>query len=460
MQTESLPELPKKRLGPWPMFFLACGLLLVLLVAGLAIAALSWRHRVAARVQSELARIRDAGEPVTAEDLTEYCRLPDGVEDITQLWVQATLPLDGEPFNSDARDLPIVGEDESEIPPPGEPWPKLDAVEQLLAKYQNSLDLLHEAAETPGSACYSTDFSLGLNMPLPEIQRLRAGARLLSLEAHVRAHRGDPHGAAESIHAIFMLARSLDREPILVSQLVRLAIDSIARDLLQRLLGCVDFSDQDLARLQENLRTVDYHEGLHRAMVGERVIGAMAIEDPGSLSDTDIPVNGLLRMVTTDSLAYYLEHMAKLVAATQKPWPEALHAAQQAGDEIDQLGKGGSLTRIRYMLALLLAPALQAVFEATARNVALNGAADAAIAAEEYRRKNGALPERLDQLVPEFLPAVPTDPYDGRPLRYVVREGGYLVYSVGSNCIDEGGLIADGIDGDYVFRVGPARTAE
>ena len=62
-----------------------------------------------------------------------------------------------------------------------------------------------------------------------------------------------------------------------------------------------------------------------------------------------------------------------------------------------------------------------------------------AIAIERYRRKNGSLPENLDQLVPEFIDAVPTDPFDGRPLRYARTEQGVKLYSVGKDKADDGG---------------------
>ena len=35
-----------------------------------------------------------------------------------------------------------------------------------------------------------------------------------------------------------------------------------------------------------------------------------------------------------------------------------------------------------------------------------------------HKAKHGAFPARLDDLVPEFLPEIPRDPYDGEPLRY------------------------------------------
>ena len=63
-----------------------------------------------------------------------------------------------------------------------------------------------------------------------------------------------------------------------------------------------------------------------------------------------------------------------------------------------------------------------------------------AIALKRFQLKHGKLPEKLSELVPEFLPAAPTDPVDGNPLRYrLVSDGTFLLYSVGENGTDEGG---------------------
>ena len=52
------------------------------------------------------------------------------------------------------------------------------------------------------------------------------------------------------------------------------------------------------------------------------------------------------------------------------------------------------------------------------------------VAAELYRRKTGRRPESLDALVPEFLPSVPTDPFDhGAALKYDVERG--VIWTVG-----------------------------
>jgi hypothetical protein len=61
---------------------------------------------------------------------------------------------------------------------------------------------------------------------------------------------------------------------------------------------------------------------------------------------------------------------------------------------------------------------------------------------QAFRQEHQSLPDSLDQLVPEYLPSVPTDPYDGKPLRYRTTDQGYELYSAGEDGIDDGGTHA------------------
>lgn len=56
-----------------------------------------------------------------------------------------------------------------------------------------------------------------------------------------------------------------------------------------------------------------------------------------------------------------------------------------------------------------------------------------------YHLEQGRLPDSLSDLVPEFFEAVPLDPFDGQPFRYLPEQA--LIYSVGRNGIDHGGSI-------------------
>jgi hypothetical protein len=68
---------------------------------------------------------------------------------------------------------------------------------------------------------------------------------------------------------------------------------------------------------------------------------------------------------------------------------------------------------------------------------AWNRVATAACGVALFAARERAFPKRLDDLVPDLLPAVPIDPWSGTPLRYDPATG--TVWSLGPNGTDEGG---------------------
>jgi hypothetical protein len=63
-----------------------------------------------------------------------------------------------------------------------------------------------------------------------------------------------------------------------------------------------------------------------------------------------------------------------------------------------------------------------------------------ACAVERYRMAHGRLPATLEDLVPAFLPSVPTDPLTGKPLCYKPSESrSYLIYGTGWDQTDNAG---------------------
>lgn len=83
-----------------------------------------------------------------------------------------------------------------------------------------------------------------------------------------------------------------------------------------------------------------------------------------------------------------------------------------------------------------------------------------ACALELYRLEYGDYPQTLNILVPRFIDNVPHDVINGQPLKYhVSSDGKYVLYSVGWNKIDDGGLAAlnnghyvDKINGDWIWN--------
>ncbi len=58
-----------------------------------------------------------------------------------------------------------------------------------------------------------------------------------------------------------------------------------------------------------------------------------------------------------------------------------------------------------------------------------------------YLLEHNELPDRLEQLTPEFLAELPVDPFDpdGRPLRYTRTDDEHVVYSIGTDGKDDSG---------------------
>lgn len=69
---------------------------------------------------------------------------------------------------------------------------------------------------------------------------------------------------------------------------------------------------------------------------------------------------------------------------------------------------------------------------------------EALVAAKAYSDAEGALPERLEDLVPRYLDALPLDRYDGSPLRYA--RAARAVYSIGKDFTDTGPAAAPNPD--------------
>ena len=82
-----------------------------------------------------------------------------------------------------------------------------------------------------------------------------------------------------------------------------------------------------------------------------------------------------------------------------------------------------------------------------------------------YRRQHGSWPTSLEQLVPDFLPSVPLDRFDGKPMKYRLKDGKPIVYSVGPEMAAVGQQMGAELDRGFKYVDGdwtlwPIRTVE
>jgi hypothetical protein len=105
----------------------------------------------------------------------------------------------------------------------------------------------------------------------------------------------------------------------------------------------------------------------------------------------------------------------------------------------------GQLTPYNFLASLHVSQFYGRGLQVAARTQCLADQAAVACALERCRAQTGAYPERLEDLAPQWLAAVPQDLLDkpAQTLKYRRSLGGkYVLYSVGWNGQDEGGAAA------------------
>lgn len=335
--------------------------------------------------------------------------------------------------------------------------PTSTTVLDLLDRHAPTLTLLRMAAIRDGCR-FPRDWTRpSFEMLLPELQHLRQSGRLVRLAALRAAAEGRLTDAFHDVGLLARISRHASSEPLLISGLVGIAIDTMALDTLATILPRLTATDRrllddellnELLVLSPTLTRHLYGEeafglrtfaALADASLGMEIFGLMqssAKQQPPSLSLLyGSPALTFYRIfLLPDDLAGYRHAMRTQQQIAAQVAPYAEKQAQIAALE-------SRLTEKRPgILSSVILPTLSGAFRAEARSQARHRAAQVAVAATRVRLETGSLPENLAALVPSEFPALPLDLFaSGQPLRYRKTEDALLIYSVGPNGVDDGG---------------------
>ncbi|UCD28201.1 MAG: hypothetical protein JSV03_14085 [Planctomycetota bacterium] len=129
--------------------------------------------------------------------------------------------------------------------------------------------------------------------------------------------------------------------------------------------------------------------------------------------------------------AYYMYMRNRHVRAAKYPI-KGLEIARKISKEIDNMSS-------YYLLSNIMVSSFTRSFELQLKHYAKTRSARTAMAIERYRLVHNKFPEKLYQLVPDYLDNVPLDPFDKKTLRYRIDEDAVIVYSIGEDGKDDGG---------------------
>jgi hypothetical protein len=271
-------------------------------------------------------------------------------------------------------------------------------------------------------------------------------ALLLRFDVALLSHDGQPDAALRSDLACLNCARSIGDEPMAISQLVRIAVASMTVAGLERILAQGEPSPDRLAAFQRGLEQEAAEPVLLYMARGERAgqhrLFQGMIDGTARLSQVGGPSAGPLdrwedaqgARMATRAMPRMLRHMTEFVEAAKLP-------DDQQPARLQQIDPGLDHERPEDILLGLLMPAFDRIAGSSQRHKAVVRCAVVAVAAERFRQARGRWPDSIAELVPQFLAAVPLDPFDGKPLRWRTAPGGAMVYSVGMDGVDDGGKL-------------------
>jgi hypothetical protein len=342
-----------------------------------------------------------------------------------------------------------------------------EELERLARVSQPALRLLRRAAALPRYRHGGPDYVHPFRTRFPSLLACRRSANLLAFDAVQRSRQGDTATAAADIVATWRLAGHLASSGhALIEYLIAAAIHGIGTDALEDALAAGSWRAEELAALAaaqppsfrgaflRGLRTEESTFVLLVLNLEDAVTSAgVRLDDQWRLIGKLPVLSSLYRIYfVPQDLRFYGEWIARSQdlldrdAGTGKDW-EALEKAAASSPK-------GPLVSIA-LPSLLRARRSAVEADARARLARL------AVATTAYQVTNGKLPGTLDDLAPEFIPALPVDPFDRKPLKMAAADGGLVLYSVGWDGIDGGGVERGrGVgDADLTFCLGPAYAA-
>ena len=433
----------RKRLG-WPTKLVIAVVAVCLLLVG------AWWYgnsRWNRKIQVLLDQYRAAGQPVDPEDFDPPATIDDDNAALALKEAAAAVTL-----TTDQDDLvgyvdPVLIAD------------NLDEFRRIAEANAPVFELVRRARSMKGADWGVRMRSPAINVLLPSLSEQQALGRLLCSTAIYHHKTGGETEAIETLRDALAIGKTMRKMPTLVPDLVALAIESLVYIAVEDIAADLNASGPsgagvrvktksligellDEKRIREDGKWVYYGE---RAWLFDTaklwMRGKLSLTsfngEPSAKEKTLIVLFKPLHK--RDLFEMLQEFTATAEAAGQPSWPEArgmIPPEPQYGSVWDDVSK---------TIRRLIMPSMKRVLLLRFRPIAMRRMAATALAIRLYETDHGRRPAKLAELVPQYLPAVPKDPFaaDDRAIGYLPNAPRPLLYSIGYNEIDQGGKYAD-----------------
>ena len=276
--------------------------------------------------------------PRTLAELNRWYVEPPAGSNAATKFLEGIAALKITDVDTNSANLPLIGE--GKLPQPDKPvLPEMEAaMAELVQRNQSAFHIFDQAARLQQSR-YPIDLNQGYMILLPHLLKMKNAARIMEISSVSHAVAGQGREAGDALLVSLAMARSLESEPVLISQLVRVALVSMTVSGLEQVLNRVVLPAQTLDRLEESFRQSEKLEaagfGFTRAFVGERMSDLSAFEmSPEqylTVPDNATPeererLEAKIKKTLTEDRQYCEATFGQALAVRNQPFPRPNHA--------------------------------------------------------------------------------------------------------------------------------------
>ncbi len=331
-------------------------------------------------------------------------------------------------------------------------------VKGWLDEGKESLNNLEEAAKKKGYRDPSfidialhpdTTSTLTMN-PAEELRR----QRLFLLSGWYMAKHGDVEGGLATTLKVMRIGQQMEKfHGTLIAYLIGDGIERIALESAQAMIVNQKLSKTILVDYQKNLsRLKPDLEDYKAAIKSEYMSFTRPLLDQATLrrelQDRD-PEERDAIFVNLDNPYYFkINTSKKLIVDTYrdileevgKPCSSARHFYEELSKSLNEFRSGPQMNQENGIGIYIFYSSMPAIDWTTLwcrGSIMVYNVTQLTLAVKAYHIDTGIYPASLDQLVPKYIGTIPSDPFDGKPLRYSKEKK--IIYSVGTSTKDVGG---------------------
>lgn len=309
----------------------------------------------------------------------------------------------------------------------------------LATGYAHLIDKVKDAAGKPICA-FNIHWEDTVCAQLPHLAKLRDINAIVCALSEINAKNGNIKSAIDDITLSLGVSNAIQNEPQIVSQLVRYDIITTVTDTLKTVIKGNKLDTEDITKLNNALSSIEVLDSYKQALTGERASFRTMFDDVIAgkmpMDDHDVGLRAfILRKIPLFEIRMrkdqycFLQYMTKQVESSdlyyREPGPQskAVQDNSRAAMMSRELSKAYPSTRAQRDCVI----------------AKINGSR-ITLGLYLYKLKNGTYPEKLKELNGMIDQGLLEDPFSGDDVIYKRIGNGYLLYSIGKDLRDNGGL--------------------